>query len=195
MDGSTATTTGIAMTASLQDIPLTAIDGKATTLAAYSGKVALIVNVASQCGLTPQYEGLEKAYADLRDQGLVVLGFPSNDFAGQEPGSEDTIAEFCRGTYGVDFPMFAKVNVNSAPRHPLYAALIDAQPQATQAPDGQLLAKLEQHGLAPKNAGDVTWNFEKFLVGRSGKVIGRFAPDVTVDSPVLADAIKAALAQ
>jgi glutathione peroxidase len=183
------------MTAALYDIPVTTIDGRATTLADYRGKVLLVVNVASQCGLTPQYEGLEQAYADLRGQGLEVLGFPSNDFAGQEPGSEESIAAFCRGTYGVDFPMFAKVNVNSTPRHPLYAALIEAAPQTTAAPGGTLRAKLEEHGLAPKQAGDVMWNFEKFLIGRDGRVVGRFAPDVTVDSPVLADAIRAALAQ
>lgn len=181
------------MTASLQNIPLTTIAGQPASLSDYRGKVVLVVNVASQCGLTPQYEGLEKAYAALRDEGLVVLGFPSNDFAGQEPGSEDDIAAFCRGTYGVDFPMFAKVNVNSAPRHPLYAALIEAAPVATPAPGGTLRAKLAEHGLAPKNADDVTWNFEKFLIGRDGSVIGRFDPDVTVDSPVLADAIRAAL--
>lgn len=181
------------MTTALQTIPLTTIDGRAATLGDYQGKVVLVVNVASQCGLTPQYEGLEQTYASLRDQGLVVLGFPSNDFAGQEPGSEDDIAAFCRGTYGVDFPMFAKVNINSAPRHPLYAALIAAQPQATPAPGGTLRGKLEQHGLGPKAAGDVTWNFEKFLIGRDGQVIGRFDPDVTVDSPPLADAIRAAL--
>lgn len=182
------------MTASLYDIPVTTIDGRAATLADYRGQVLLIVNVASKCGLTPQYEGLEQAYAALRDQGLVVLGFPSNDFAGQEPGDEASIAAFCRGTFGVQFPMFAKVNVNSAPRHPLYAALIEAAPAAVPAPGGTLRAKLAEHGLAPQQVGDVTWNFEKFLVGRDGRV-QRFDPDVTVDSPVLADAIRAALAQ
>lgn len=182
------------MSTSLYDIPLKKIDGSDTTLAEYRGKVALVVNVASQCGLTPQYEGLEAAYARLRERGLVVLGFPSNDFAGQEPGSEESIAAFCRGTFGVQFPMFAKVNVNSAPRHPLYAALIEAMPQMQPNPDGSLLAKLEQHGLAPKHDGDVAWNFEKFLIGRDGRVLGRFAPDVTVDSPQLVQAIEAALA-
>jgi len=183
------------MTASLYDIPLKKIDGTDTTLGEYRGKVALIVNVASKCGLTPQYEGLEKAYDALREQGLVVLGFPSNDFAAQEPGDDASIAEFCRGTFGVQFPMFSKINVNSAPRHPLYAALIEAMPQSQHSADGKLKDTLTQHGLLPKNPTDVMWNFEKFLINREGQVIGRFAPDITVDSPVLAEAIKTALAQ
>ncbi len=182
------------MTASLYDIPLQTIDGKAASLSDYKGKVALIVNVASKCGLTPQYEALEKAYETLAPQGFAVLGFPCNDFAGQEPGTETEIAEFCRGTFGVKFPMFAKVNINSEPRHPLYAALIEAMPHAQPAADGMLKEKLGQHGLLPKHDTDVMWNFEKFLIGRDGKVLGRFAPDVTVDSPALAGAIQTALA-
>jgi glutathione peroxidase len=183
------------MTASLQEIPLKTIDGSDATLADYLGRVALIVNVASKCGLTPQYEGLEKAYEDLREQGFVVLGFPSNDFAGQEPGDDASVAEFCRGTFGVQFPMFSKININSAPRHPLYAALIAAEPKSQPAADDKLKSTLSQHGLLPQNETDVMWNFEKFLVGRDGRVAGRFAPDVTVDSPVLAEAIRSALAQ
>ncbi|QHJ01034.1 glutathione peroxidase [Xylophilus rhododendri] len=182
-------------TSSLYDIPLKKIDGSDATLAEYRGKVVLIVNVASKCGLTPQYEGLEAAYEAQREQGLVVLGFPSNDFAAQEPGDNDSIAAFCRGTFGVQFPMFGKLNVNSAPRHPLYAALIEAAPQAQAGSDSVLKGKLAQHGLLPKNDSDVMWNFEKFLIGRDGSVVGRFAPDITVDSPVLAEAIKSALAR
>lgn len=183
------------MSQSLYDIPLKTIDGQDATLADYRGLVVLIVNVASACSLTPQYEGLEKAFEEQRGQGLVVLGFPSNDFAGQEPGNEASIAEFCRGTFGVQFPMFAKINVNSAPRHPLYSALIDAMPRSQPAAGGQLEATLRQHGLLPKEATDVMWNFEKFLIGRDGRVVGRFAPDVTVDSPDLAEAIETALMQ
>ena len=181
------------MSQSLYDIPLKTIDGRDATLADYRGLVALIVNVASACGLTPQYEGLERAYEEQRGQGLVVLGFPSNDFAGQEPGNEASIAEFCRGTFGVQFPMFAKININSAPRHPLYTALIDAMPRSQPAADGQLEATLRQHGLVPKDATDVMWNFEKFLIGRDGKVTARFKSDVEPDAEAFVKAIKTEL--
>jgi glutathione peroxidase-family protein len=118
--------------ASLYDIPLVRLDGTPSSLAEHAGKVLLIVNVASRCGLTPQYEGLENLYRSYRGSGLVVLGFPANDFAGQEPGTDEEIGQFCRSVYGVDFPMFAKIAVGGADRHPLYAALIAAQPEALQ---------------------------------------------------------------
>jgi len=157
----------------LADIPLKTIRGADASLADYAGKVLLIVNVASKCGLTPQYEGLEKLYADYRDKGLVVLGFPANDFAGQEPGSNAEIETFCTTNFGVDFPMFGKIAVTGADKHPLYAGLI-AQSTTPEA--------------------DVSWNFEKFLLGRDGAVIGRFSPRMTPDDPALVAAIEQALA-
>lgn len=182
------------MSSNIYDIPVKKIDGSDTTLGEYEGKVALIVNVASKCGLTPQYEGLEKIYEKYQEQGLVVLGFPSNDFAGQEPGTESDIQSFCTMNFGVKFPMFSKTNVNSEPRHPLYSALIEAKPKATPSAEGKLMETLTKHGLLPKNDTDVTWNFEKFLIGRDGTVIGRFAPDMTPEDTVLGSAIETALA-
>jgi len=175
----------------LYDIEVTKIDGQDTTLSEYNGKVMLIVNVASKCGLTPQYEQLESLYESNKDKGLVVLGFPSNEFAGQEPGSEDEIQDFCRSTYGVQFPMFSKICVNGADRHSLYKTLISAQPARKEVENSALLAKLKEVGLLSDGpTSDVLWNFEKFLVSKKGEIVGRFAPDITVNDPVLADAIK-----
>jgi glutathione peroxidase len=179
--------------ATIDDIPLKRIDGSDDTLAAHKGKVLLIVNVASKCGLTPQYTGLEALYKDKRAQGFEVLGFPANDFKGQEPGSEAEISAFCSLNYDVTFPLFAKISVLGESRHPLYAALTAAQPAATG--DGPFREKLTQYGVHPERKEDVLWNFEKFLIGRNGDVIGRFAPDVTADDPRLVAAIDAALAQ
>lgn len=177
----------------LYDIPLRRLNGQPATLREFEGDAMLIVNVASKCGLTPQYAGLETLYEHFREQGLQVLGFPCNDFAGQEPGSAQEIEHFCTANYGVRFPMFEKVTINGAPRHPLYARLIEAQPNARAATDGKLRDALAQHGLLPRHPGDVMWNFEKFLVGRDGRVVARFAPDVAPDDPVLVDAIEGAL--
>ena len=118
------------MTTAIQQIPLQAIDGSAATLGDYQGDVLLVVNVASKCGLTPQYEALERLYEEFRDRGFAVLGFPANDFAGQEPGSNEEIVEFCTATYGVQFPMFAKITVTGEGKHPLYAELTSAMPRA-----------------------------------------------------------------
>lgn len=181
------------MSQSLYDIPLQRLNGDAITLADYAGQVLLLVNVASKCGLTPQYAGLEKLHADYAERGLRVLGFPCNDFGAQEPGSAAEIQDFCQSNYGVRFPMFSKLNINSAPRHPLYAELIAAQPQATPSGSDKLQATLAQHGLLPKNASDVMWNFEKFLIGREGQVLARFAPDVVPDDAALLAAINSAL--
>ncbi len=173
------------MATSIYDIPLTRIDGKPATLGEFKGDVLLIVNVASKCGLTPQYDGLEALYKERHGEGLDVLGFPCNQFGGQEPGTEGEIAEFCRLTYGVEFPMFSKIDVKGPGQHPLYRLLTEAQPKRTLSP------RIEN----PRPAeGDIRWNFEKFLVGRDGKVIGRFDPNVTPDDPVLTGAIDAALA-
>jgi glutathione peroxidase len=179
----------------LQDIPVQRIDGSPTTLKAFEGKVLLIVNVASQCGLTPQYEGLEALYKKYRDQGLVVLGFPANDFGAQEPGSNQDIAEFCQTRFAVDFPMFEKISVKGQAQHPLYRELILQQPRAQSNESGTLSQKLAEHGLAPQTPSDVMWNFEKFLVDRQGNVSERFAPDVTPDAPQLLSAIERQLAK
>ena len=173
----------------LFDIPLTRIDGTASTLADYAGQVLLIVNVASKCGLTVQYDGLEWLFRSYRDRGLVVLGFPANDFKGQEPGSDAEIADFCRATFGVDFPMFGKITVTGPEKHPLYDALIAAEPQTSFRPGSNFRDRIP----AP-NPNEVHWNFEKFLIGRDGQVIGRFAPDTEPDDPDLVAAIEAALA-
>lgn len=178
----------------LQQIPLRRIDGTAATLQDFAGSVLLIVNVASKCGLTPQYEGLEKLYEEYRAKGLVVLGFPANDFGAQEPGSNQEIAEFCSTRFDVDFPMFEKLAVKGADQHPLYQRLISEQPAARPAEGGTLAAKLAEHGMAPTSPSDVLWNFEKFLVDRQGKVAARFAPDVTPENAELRVAIEQALA-
>jgi glutathione peroxidase len=179
----------------LQEIPVNRIDGSPTTLKAFAGQVLLIVNVASKCGLTPQYEGLEALYKKYQGQGLLVLGFPANDFGAQEPGSNQEIVEFCTTRFAVDFPMFEKIAVKGEAQHPLYRALISEQPQALGNEGGTLGAKLAEHGLAPKEPSDVMWNFEKFLVDRHGKVAARFAPDVTPDNPALIEGIERELAR
>lgn len=158
----------------------------------YQGKVLLVVNVASKCGLTPQYEGLEKLYQSKRAEGLEVLGFPANNFKEQEPGSEEEIKAFCSLTYGVQFPLFSKVSVTGADQHPLYAQLTAAQPAATG--EGPFRERLKGYGVTSDDTTQVLWNFEKFLVGRSGKVVARFAPDVAADDPRLLSAIDAQLA-
>jgi glutathione peroxidase len=187
------------MSASIYEIPVATIAGEPTSLGAYRGKVLLVVNVASKCGLTPQYDALEKLYARFRDRGLVVLGFPANDFAGQEPGSEDEIATFCKASFGVDFPMFSKITVTGPQTHPLYRALIEAEPKASGATRDGMREKLAGYLAkndkgAPNPEPGVLWNFEKFLIGRDGQVVGRFSPEVTPDDPVVVAAIEAALA-
>ena len=181
------------MTASLREIPLRRIDGTPTTLAQFEGKVLLLVNVASQCGLTPQYEGLEKLYQAYRSRGLEVLGFPANEFGAQEPGTNEEIQAFCTTNFGVQFPMFEKIVVKGPGIHPLYQTLTQAQPSAENFGDDTFQRKLEGYGIKQENPADVMWNFEKFLVDRSGKVVGRFAPGIGPDHPQLRQAIEAAL--
>lgn len=181
------------MTDALANIALTTIDGAEATLANWAGKVVLIVNVASKCGLTPQYEALEAIYRRYRDRGFVVLGFPANDFRGQEPGSEAEIADFCRTSYDVDFPLFAKLAVTGEDQHPLYRALTAACPEAVGTPGEDFRARLKEYGIEPNPAPGVLWNFEKFLLGKDGSVAARFAPDVPPDDPILTDAILAEL--
>jgi glutathione peroxidase len=181
------------MTAAVTDIPLETIDGKPASLGDYAGKVALVVNVASKCGLTPQYEGLEALYRSYRDKGLVVLGFPANNFGAQEPGTNEEISNFCTTNFAVDFPMFAKISVVGPDKHPLYAALTSAQPKAQGGADA-FRERLRGFGMTPNPEPEVLWNFEKFLVGKDGKVVARFAPTTTPDDPALVGAIESALA-
>ncbi len=158
---------------SLHSIPLTLIDGTVTDFGRFKGDVVLVVNVASQCGFTTQYAGLEALYNKFRDQGFHVLGVPCNQFAGQEPGDEAEIADFCQRNFGVTFPLTAKTNVRGKNRHPLYAEL-------TRFKNGPL-------------PGLIKWNFEKFLVNRDGDVVARFAPTVEPDSPDVIEAVQALL--
>jgi glutathione peroxidase len=168
------TMTTIATSAqSLYDIKLKDIDGKDTTLAAYKGKPVLIVNVASKCGYTKQYAGLETIHQKYKAQGFAVLGFPCNQFGGQEPGTNEEIKEFCSSKFNVTFPLFDKIDVNGANRHPLYAALA---------------------GSTSPFPGDIKWNFNKFLVGKDGKILNRFDSKVTPESEELTKAIETALA-
>jgi len=182
------------MSTPIQEVPLKTITGDPKTLGDYAGKVLLVVNVASKCGLTPQYEGLEKLYADKRDKGLVVLGFPANDFGAQEPGAEAEILDFCTTNFGVEFPMFSKIVVTGADQHPLYKALTSAYPKATSTSGNDFRARLRGYGLTPNPEPGVLWNFEKFVIGKNGDVVARFAPDTTPDDPALLAAIDKALA-
>jgi glutathione peroxidase len=180
------------MTQNVYDIPLKTIDGKPASLADYKGKVLLVVNVASKCGLTPQYEGLQKLYEAKHDAGLEVLGFPANNFAGQEPGSDAEIKEFCDTKFHVSFPLFGKISVVGDDKHPLYQALTEAQPVAD---GGDTMRKnLVGYGMTPNPEPEVLWNFEKFVIGKDGKVVGRFTPDTAADSPALLAALDKALA-
>ncbi|HEY0784564.1 MAG TPA: glutathione peroxidase [Acidobacteriaceae bacterium] len=180
--------------AGLLDIPVQRIDGTGTSLAEHLGKVVLVVNVASKCGFTSQYAGLEALYRQHREHGLVVCGFPSNDFAGQEPASNQEIASFCQTSFAVDFPLYAKIPVTGAAKHPLYAALVAAQP-ATLGDTAGLRKDLQNFGATTTAEPEVLWNFEKFLLGRDGAVVGRFASNVAPDSPELRRAIEAELAK
>jgi glutathione peroxidase len=172
------------------DIPVERIDGTTTSLAEHQGKVLLIVNVASQCGFTPQYAGLEALYEANRARGFVICGFPANDFAGQEPGSNAEIHSFCETSFGVKFPLYAKIAVTGEARHPLYKALVEGAPETT-GDTADLRQHLVEFGVTPTSAPEVLWNFEKFLVGRDGRVVKRFAPDVTPEDAVLVEAVEA----
>ncbi|MGV3510498.1 MAG: glutathione peroxidase [Novosphingobium sp.] len=182
------------MATDLAAIPLNRIDGSPDTLGNHAGKVLLVVNVASKCGLTPQYEGLEALYQAKAGSGFEVLGFPANDFGAQEPGSHEEIAEFCKLNYGVTFPLFAKADVTGPAKQPLYAALTEAAP-TKQGPAEEFRERLKGYGMTPTEDPEVLWNFEKFLIGRDGKVAARFAPGVTPDDPALVTAIEAELAK
>ncbi|RYZ04916.1 MAG: glutathione peroxidase [Myxococcales bacterium] len=178
------------MTSALESISVTTIDGLPASLASYGHKVRLVVNVASKCGLTPQYEALEALYRKYHARGFEVLGFPANEFGAQEPGTEQEIKDFCSTQYDVSFPMFSKIIVKGLGQHPLYAALTAAQPEATQLPGTDFRGKLVGYGIEVGAPNEILWNFEKFLVSRAGEVVARFAPDVTPDAPVLVSALE-----
>lgn len=173
----------------LAGISLKRLDGSPDSLADHQGKVLLVVNVASKCGLTPQYEGLEKLYQTYKDRGFEVLGFPANDFGAQEPGTNEEIAEFCSANYGVSFPMFSKADVTGPGKQPLYGALIQAVPTKQGDVEG-MKERFKGYGMTPNDDPEVLWNFEKFLISRQGEVVGRFAPAMTPDDPELVSAIE-----
>jgi len=177
----------------LFSIPVKTIDGGEQTLEPYKGKVLLVVNVASKCGLTFHYEGLEKLYEDKREQGFEVLGFPANDFKAQEPGSDEEIKDFCKLTYDVQFPLFSKISVVDEAKHPLYQALTAAKADAVG--EGPWRERLTGKGIPVRPVPEIQWNFEKFLIGRDGEVVERFAPDVAADDPRLLKAVDEALAK
>jgi glutathione peroxidase len=160
---------------SVYDQSLLALDGSPLDLTQFKGKASLVVNVASRCGLTPQYAGLEQLHERFKDRGFTVLGVPCNQFGGQEPGTSAEIATFCSDTYGVTFPMTQKLDVNGAGRHPLYTEL-------TATPDAQ------------GQAGDIQWNFEKFLVSPEGNIVARFRPQTTPESDEIVTAVESVLA-
>jgi len=163
----------LARAAAVDHIPIKDIDGHATTLGVYQGEVRLVVNVASECGYTPQYQGLQALYLKYKSKGFVVLGFPCNQFGEQEPGTNAEIKSFCSSKFAVTFPLFDKIEVNGPNRHPLYVALA---------------------GKSSPFPGNITWNFNKFLIGRDGKILRRFDSEVEPESPELTKAIEAALA-
>lgn len=156
------------------DYKMKRLDGSDQSLRDYQGQVLLLVNVASKCGLTPQYDGLEKLYAKYKGKGFSILGFPANDFMGQEPGTDGEIADFCRSTYGVDFPMFSKITVKGDGKHPLYQELT---------------------GMPAPIGGEVAWNFQKYLVDRKGSVVAKFDPRTAPDDPALVAQIEELLAK
>jgi glutathione peroxidase len=178
------------MTTPLESIQVQTIDGRTTSLGAYAGTVRLVVNVASKCGLTPQYEALEALYRKYKPSGFEVLGFPANEFGAQEPGTDTEIKEFCETQYQVTFPLFSKIVVKGTGQHPLYAELTAARPHARGLPDSDFRGKLIGYGIVPGAPHEILWNFEKFLIDRSGEVVERFAPDVVPDAEILMTAIK-----
>jgi glutathione peroxidase len=181
------------MSESIYDIPVEKITGEAASLSEYKGKVLMIVNVASKCGLTPQYEGLENLYERFRGQGLVIAGFPANDFKSQEPGTNEEIQSFCTLNYGVKFPMYGKITVTGEGKHPLYSSLIAAKPKAITVNEPTWREKLKGYGIDTLPEPELLWNFEKFVVSRSGEVVKRFAPDTAPDAPELVKAIETEL--
>jgi glutathione peroxidase len=165
-------------------------DGTLKCLSDFGSKAIMVVNVASQCGLTPQYEGLEKIYEEYKDKGFMIIGFPANEFAGQEPGTNEEIQNFCQINYGVKFPVAQKIIVKGEGQHPLFELLTEEKPIAMMKPGGVLETKLREKGLYSGKAGDLMWNFEKFLIDENGNVVERFAPDITPLDPIITHAIE-----
>jgi len=176
----------------LYEIPVTRIDGTETSLSEYKDKVLLIVNVASKCGLTPQYEGLQKFYTDYKNKGLEVLAFPANNFMGQEPGTDDDIKDFCSTNFNVEFPLFSKISVKGDDQHKLYKHLTETKSD-TDVNDGAMEENLKGYGHNRSAPNEVLWNFEKFLVGKNGEIAARFAPDVAPDDERLIKRVEAEL--
>lgn len=174
----------------IYSIPVKTIDGAETDLSQYKGKALLIVNVASKCGLTPQYEGLQKLYTDMKDKGFEILAFPANNYLGQEPGTEEEIKDFCSTNYNVTFPMFAKLSTKGDDQHPLYKYLTETKPD-TDVNDGALEERLKGFDQRRSTPSEVLWNFEKFLVDQNGEIVARFAPDVAPDDARLLEKINA----
>jgi glutathione peroxidase len=181
----------------LYPISIRRADKTETTLDEFRGQVLLIVNVASKCGLTPQYDGLERIHEKYSARGFTVLGFPANEFGAQEPGSDAEIQQFCRTNFGVKFPVFSKLVVKGPGQHPLYAALTRGLPDATKpgSPLRKALRKVFHAGDYTGETGEITWNFEKFLIDRKGEIAARFAPDLKPEDPVLVGAIEEELAK
>jgi len=181
------------MSKKLYEIPVTRIDGTETNLSDYEGKAMLIVNVASKCGLTPQYEGLEKLYKEYKDQGLEVLGFPANNFLAQEPGTNEEISEFCELNYGVSFPLYQKISVKGDDQHPLYGFLTTERADPDISNGKEFEEKLAGFDQSRTNDSDILWNFEKFLISKDGEIAARISPDVTAEDPRVIEAVKAEL--
>lgn len=183
----------VIMDSKISQIPFELNNGKTVTLSDFGEKVVMVVNVASKCGLTPQYEGLEKIYKKYQDKGFVVIGFPANEFGAQEPGTNEEIKDFCQTNYGVKFPLAKKVVVKGEGQHPLFELLTQEKPIAKMKPGGTLEVKLRERGLLGGKVGDIMWNFEKFLLDKKGEVLERFAPDIAPEDDEVVNAIENAL--
>lgn len=183
------------MSNKIYEIPVRRIDGTETTLAEFAGKTLLLVNVASKCGLTPQYEGIESLYKEYKDKGFEVLGFPANNFLAQEPGTSEEILDFCKSNYDVTFPLFQKISVKGDDQHPLYSFLTAEKGEADIANGSTFEEKLAGFGQTRENASDVLWNFEKFLIAKDGSIAARIAPDVTAEDERVVAAVNTEIAK
>jgi len=183
------------MSNKIYEIPVRRIDGSETTLGEFEGKALLLVNVASKCGLTPQYAGIESLYKEYKDQGFEVLGFPANNFLAQEPGTNEEILDFCESNYDVTFPLFQKISVKGEDQHPLYDFLT-AEKGETDISNGTAFEeKLAGFGQVREDSKDLLWNFEKFLIGKDGTITARIAPDVTAEDERVVSAVRAEIAK
>lgn len=181
------------MSKNIYDFKVKSIDGKEVSLSNYKSKVLLVVNVASKCGLTPQYEGLEKIYEKYQDKGFEILAFPANEFLAQEPGSNEEIKSFCTMNFGVKFPLFEKIVVKGEGMHPLYQYLTTEKSQTEMKEGGSLIGRLKDKGLLSGKESDIKWNFEKFLISREGEIVHRFSPEFSPEDKEVISAIEAAL--